>query len=123
MRKVTEEKPRYGVPVICYTSDNKWFIGTLEQDSFFGKPKPDKWVNTASGFSYQDVVGWNKVPMPSDTFQMNDKQAKRILKEMEEMFGDLPDPEVYPKQFQWLCKWFHWEKNRKKIGTEIDVKA
>jgi vacuolar-type H+-ATPase catalytic subunit A/Vma1 len=59
--------------------------------------------------------------MDQKEFSMNDKQAGRILKEMEEMFGELPDPEVYPMQFMHKCKLFHYYKNRKKVNVPAVV--
>lgn len=48
---------------------------------------------------------------------MNDKQAGRVLKEMEEMFGELPNPEHHPIQFMHMCKLFRYYKNRKVIDN------
>lgn len=50
---------------------------------------------------------------------MNDKQANKILDEMTEMFGELPDPEVYPIQFAHKCRLFHYYKNRKVVKTDL----
>lgn len=50
---------------------------------------------------------------------MTDNQLESILDEMESLFGTLPNPEVYPRQFAFFVKfYYHLLSLKQKETTE-----
>ena len=42
---------------------------------------------------------------------INDAEIEAVLREMLEMFGKLPDPEQYPRQFDYYLRMYQFYKN------------